>query len=160
MMKTDPRSALTSALAKAQETLNADIGGPFGAAILGPDGALVAVASNSVLGDHDPTAHAEINALREAGRVLKTHDLSGCTLVTTCYPCPMCLSAIVWSNIREVYYGATAKDAAAIGFRDDFIYDSFKEEAFDPGLIRLVPLDRERCLPLFEEYKHQQKQLY
>ena len=102
--------------------VNQGEGGPFGAVIL-KDGELIAVAHNTVIKTNDPTAHAEINAIREAGKKLSTHDLKDCILYATGYPCPMCLSAIIWANIKEVYYGTTLKDAEEIGFRDDFIYN-------------------------------------
>ena len=84
---------------KARETMNKNYGGPFGAVIV-KDNQVIAISSNSVLKDNDPTAHAEINAIREACHKLKTYDLTGCVLYATGYPCPMCLSAIIWSNIK------------------------------------------------------------
>ncbi len=137
---------------KALQTLNEGKGGPFGACIV-KDGEVVSVASNSVLGDNDPTAHAEINAIRQACKNLSTYDLKGCILYTTCYPCPMCLSAIIWSNIKQVYYGCTAKDADAIGFRDDYIYNFIKGNMQDTQILNLTQQDREQCLKLFEAYK-------
>lgn len=85
------KDVMDKAIAEAKKTMNADVGGPFGAAIIDSNGKIISVASNSVLKDHDPTAHAEMNAIRMAGEQLGTHDLTGCTLVTTAYPCPMCL---------------------------------------------------------------------
>ena len=98
---------------EARKTMNQNIGGPFGAVIV-KDNKVITVASNTVLGSHDPTAHAEVNAIRKAGQVLGTHDLSGCVLYATGYPCPMCLSAIIWANIKEVYYGTDLKEAEDI----------------------------------------------
>ena len=92
------------AINRANITMNQNVGGPFGAAIVTPDGRII-VASNTVLKDNDPTAHAEINAIRETCKTLGTYDLTGCILYTTAYPCPMCLSAIMWANIKTVYYG-------------------------------------------------------
>ena len=137
---------------RALETINNGLGGPFGACIV-KDGVVVSVSSNSVLGDNDPTAHAEINAIRQACKKLGTYDLTGCSLYTTCYPCPMCLSAIIWSNIKEVFYGCTAKDADAIGFRDDYIYDFIKGNMKNDKVLSLKQYDRERCLKLFDAYK-------
>ena len=97
-------------------------GGPFGAVIIDKDGNVIANGNNQVLLQNDPTAHAEIVAIRNACKVLNTYDLSDYILYTSCEPCPMCLSAIIWSNIKTVYYGCTKKDAGEIGFRDDFIY--------------------------------------
>ena len=143
---------------KARETMMKDYGGPFGAVIV-KNNEVIAIASNTTLKDNDPTAHAEINAIREACQKLKTYDLKGCTLYATGYPCPMCLSAIIWSNIKEVYYGTNLKDAEAIGFRDDFIYNFIRNDN-QGEILNLSKLDREECLKLFEEYKNNGKTIY
>ena len=143
---------MAKAIDKAQVTMNQNVGGPFGALIIDPAGNILSVSSNSVLRDHDPTAHAEINAIREATKKIGSHDLSGCTLYTTCYPCPMCLGAIIWSNIKKVYYGCTAKDADEIGFRDDFIYDFINGGAKDVKILDLENVERDSCLKIFKEY--------
>lgn len=96
-------------------------GGPFGAIIV-KDNEIVAKGCNQVTLKNDPTAHAEIEAIRAACLKLETFNLQGCEIYTTCEPCPMCLSAIYWAHIDKVYYGMTKKDAASIGFDDDFIY--------------------------------------
>ena len=96
-------------------------GGPFGAVIV-KDGEIVAGSANSVTRDNDPTAHAEVNTIRQACRKLGTFDLSDCVIYTSCEPCPMCLGAIYWARIGRIYYGNTKKDAADIDFADDFIY--------------------------------------
>ena len=98
-------------------------GGPFGAVITDKEGNIISVANNQVIKNNDPTAHAEVQAIREACKKLNTHDLSGHVLYTSCEPCPMCLSAIIWANIKEVYFACTRKDAGNIGFRDDAIYE-------------------------------------
>lgn len=105
----------------AKQNLITNNGGPFGAVVM-KDGKIIGVGNNRVLKNNDPTAHAEVMAIRDACKNLNTYDLSDCIMVTSCYPCPMCLSAIIWSNIKQVYYGNTKEDAADIGFRDDFIY--------------------------------------
>ena len=151
---------LEAAIARARETMNANIGGPFGAAIIDDKGNILSVSSNSVLRDNDPTAHAEVNAIREACRKVGTYDLSGCILYTTAYPCPMCLSAIIWANIKKVYFGCRASDAAKIGFRDDFIYRFIQQKCADQDVMSLKELDREACLELFQEYEKQQKIIY
>lgn len=92
-------------------------GGPFGAVVV-RDGLLVAEGWNRVLVHHDPTAHAEVEAIRAAGRVLGTHDLSGCEIFASCEPCPMCLAAVLWARIDRLFYANSAADAAAIGFDD------------------------------------------
>lgn len=97
------------------------MGGPFGAVIV-KDGMVVARSSNKVVPQNDPTAHAEISAIRLACQELNTHDLSGCEIYTSCEPCPMCLGAIYWARIDKIYFANTKADAAGIGFDDQFIY--------------------------------------
>lgn len=97
-------------------------GGPFGAVIT-RDGEIIATGVNRVTTRHDPTAHAEISAIRAACEKLNTFDLSGCEIYTSCEPCPMCLGAIYWAHIDKIYYGCNKQDAAAAGFDDSFIYD-------------------------------------
>lgn len=133
-------------------------GGPFGAVIVDKDEKIIANGNNQVLKQNDPTAHAEMVAIRNACKKLEKYDLSGYTLYTSCEPCPMCLSAIIWSNIKEVYYGCTKKDAGEIGFRDDAIYDYLKGENND--LINLEEMDRDECIKTFEEYKKQDRVIY
>ncbi len=133
-------------------------GGPFGAAIVDKDGKIIAIGNNQVLLKNDPTAHAEITAIREACKKLNTYDLSNCILYTSCEPCPMCLSAIIWSNIKEIYYGCTQEDAAEIGFRDEAIYEYLKGKNKD--LIRLKQMDREECIKTFNEYKKNNGVIY
>ena len=96
-------------------------GGPFGAVIV-KDGEIIAGSSNSVTIDNDPTAHAEVNTIRKACFKLRTFDLSGCSIYTSCEPCPMCFGAIYWAHLDKIYMGNDRKDAAKIGFDDDFIY--------------------------------------
>ena len=97
-------------------------GGPFGA-VIAKDGIIIAEASNSVTIDLDPTAHAEVNCIRQATRKLKTFNLEGCEIYTSCEPCPMCLGAIYWAHLDKIYYGNNKDDAADIGFDDSFIYE-------------------------------------
>ena len=97
-------------------------GGPFGAVIV-KDGEIIAAKANSVTIDNDPTAHAEINAIREACRKLGTFDLDDCVIYTSCEPCPMCLGAIYWAGIDRIYYANTRQDAEDIDFADNFIYE-------------------------------------
>lgn len=125
-------------------------GGPFGAVIVDNKGNIIANGNNKVLKDKDPTAHAEIVAIREACKILNTHNLSECTLYTSCEPCPMCLSAIIWSNIKNVYYACTKKDAADIGFRDDDIYEFIKG---NNNMISIKQIDRENCIEIMKQYK-------
>ena len=97
-------------------------GGPFGALIT-KDGKIIAEANNLVVSSHDPTAHAEVLAIRKAASILGTHDLTGCVLYASCEPCPMCLGAIYWSGIKRVFYAGGREDAADAGFNDKLIYD-------------------------------------
>ena len=149
---------MSKGIERARETMNKNIGGPFGAVIV-KDDEIISVASNTVLRDCDPTAHAEVNAIREAGKKLNTYDLTGCTLYATGYPCPMCLSAIMWSNINKVYYGTNLKDAENIGFRDDFIYE-FIRNGNQGKELDIENIDREECLKLFNEYKQNNSTIY
>lgn len=133
----------------AKNNLITNHGGPFGACIVKND-EIISVAGNEVLKNNDPTAHAEINAIRLACQRLKTYDLSDCVLYTTCYPCPMCLGAIIWSNIKEVYYGNTPEDADAIGFRDQDIYDFINNKN---TLLKMHNIDRDETIKVFLEYQ-------
>lgn len=133
------------------ENLKTNAGGPFGACIV-KDGKILGKGSNNVLSNNDPTAHAEIVAIREACQNLNSYDLSGCELYSTCYPCPMCLSATIWANIKKVYYGNTKEDAAKIGFRDDMIYDFIKNSSNDSNLLDLERIDKEETIKTFNEF--------
>lgn len=116
------------AIALSEESVSKG-GGPFGA-VIARAGTIVAEASNRVTLDNDPTAHAEVSAIRAATLRLGTFDLSGCDIFTSCEPCPMCLGAIYWAHLDNIYYANDRNDAAAIGFDDDFIY---KEIALKPA---------------------------
>ena len=125
-------------------------GGPFGAIIV-KENTVIATGQNSVVSKHDPTAHAEIQAIRAACGALQTHDLSGCTIYTSCEPCPMCLGAIYWARLDGVYYGASRKDACNAGFDDEFFYDQIGLEPSE----RRVPFTRalnEEALAPFREW--------
>ena len=135
----------------------ADEGGPFGAVIV-KDDTVISKAHNNVLSSNDPTAHAEINAIREASQKLDNFDLSGCTLYTTCMPCPMCLGAIMWARISNVYYGATEQDAAKGGFDDLHFYELLNKE--DKG-INLKQVDSKEAASLFDEWnKKENRTIY
>ena len=125
-------------------------GGPFGAVIV-KDGEIIAAQANSVTIDNDPTAHAEVNAIREACRSLGTFDLDDCVIYTSCEPCPMCLGAIYWAGIDRIYYANTRKDAEEIDFDDNFIY----EELAKPKSERVIPiiqLLRDEALSAFKAW--------
>lgn len=142
----------------ADKGISKNEGGPFGAVIVDKQGNVIANGNNKVLLEKDPTAHAEITAIREACKKINTYDLSDYILYTSCEPCPMCLSAMIWANINEVYYGCTKEDAAEIGFRDEAIYNFIKGK--DKTLLNLKQIDREECIKTFEEYKKNGGEIY
>jgi guanine deaminase len=123
---------MEQAIKKAEDNIALG-GGPFGAVIV-KDGQIVALGNNRVTLTNDPTAHAEVTAIREACKVLNTFDLSGCEIYTSCEPCPMCLSAIYWARIEKIYYGNTKTDAKNIGFDDSFIYDEIEKNPADRAI--------------------------
>ena len=145
------------AIELSKKNLKSNHGGPFGAVVV-KNGKVIGRASNAVLKSKDPTAHAEIMAIRDACKKIKSYDLSGCELYTSCYPCPMCLAAIIWSNIKMVYYGNTKIDAANIGFRDDFIYEYFKtlsNSKQNTKILKLKPLNHKEAKLVFDDFKNQ-----
>ena len=126
-------------------------GGPFGAVIV-KDGEIIAEGVNRVTANNDPTAHAEVTAIRAACSKLQTFQLEGCAVYTSCEPCPMCLSAIYWAGISKIFYGNTKKDADDINFGDDFIY----EEIAKPYAARRIPMMqflREEALAAFRAWE-------
>ena len=133
-------------------------GGPFGAVIVDSNGNIISNGNNKVLKNNDPTAHAEIVAIREACKKLNTYDLKDYILYTSCEPCPMCLSAAIWANIKTIYYGCTKEDANSIGFRDDIIYDYLKGE--NKNLVKLENINREECLKTFDKYSKENGIIY
>ena len=140
----------------AKNNLITNHGGPFGAVII-KDNKVIGKGANKVLLLNDPTAHAEIMAIRDASKNISSYDLSGCTLYTSCYPCPMCLSAIIWANIKTVYYGNTKIDANNIGFRDDYIYkyiSDIVENKSNENILKLMPLHREETIKTFDEFQN------
>ncbi|HAZ90894.1 MAG TPA: nucleoside deaminase [Eubacterium sp.] len=142
----------------ADDNLKTNVGGPFGACVV-KDGEVVGRGSNHVLANNDPTAHAEVMAIRDACKNLGTYDLSGCIVYTSCYPCPMCLSAIIWSNVKTVYYGNTKKDADKIGFRDDFMYEYIAQLTagfMESNLLDMQELDREETIKSFEAFERKE----
>ena len=122
-------------------------GGPFGAVIV-KDGEIIAGSSNSETIDQDPNAHAEVITIREACRKLGTFDLTGCTIYTSCEPCPMCLGAIYWARISRIFYGNTRKDARDIDFADDFIYEEL-DKPLAKRTVPIIPLLRDEALRTF-----------
>lgn len=127
----------------AKYSMDNNKGGCFGSVIV-KDGVIVGEGYNTVTSDNDPTRHGEINAIKNTCKNMRTFDLSGCELYTSAYPCPMCLGAIMWANIKTVYYGATAQDTGNIGFRDDFMYEWLNNKNED--FLRLIEMDRKECV--------------
>lgn len=128
------------------------LGGPFGAVVV-KDGEIIAQSGNKVTSTNDPTAHAEVSAIRIACTRLNTFDLSGCVIYTSCEPCPMCLSAIYWSRIGKIYYANTKVDAGDIGFDDKFIYDELEKPMEERSLpvIQLMRDEAQQAFKLWEQ---------
>lgn len=144
------------AIEEAYQGIEAGDGGPFGSVIV-KDGAIVGQGHNRVLVNNDPTCHGEMEAIRDACRNLGTYDLTGCELYTTAEPCPMCLGAVLWSNMDAVYFGCTREDSAEIGFRDDAFYRQLSGEE---ETVSLTEFDREACRQLFDDYSAGDAQRY
>ncbi|WP_118951768.1 nucleoside deaminase [Taibaiella helva] len=125
-------------------------GGPFGCVVV-KDGVVVGRGWNSVLAGNDPTAHAEVMAIRDACRNLETYQLSGCAIYTSCEPCPMCMGAIYWSRPEKVFYANTREDAARTGFDDSFIYDELVLP-LDQRKIPMIALDKTKALDVFQQW--------
>src|SRR4030095_1113397 len=121
-MTEDQKKFMLEAIRLSSDGMNLDIGGPFGCVIV-RNNEIIGRGNNQVTSTNDPTAHAEVTAIRNACRQLNTFQLEDCELYTSCEPCPMCLGAIYWSKIKKIYYACTRTDAASIGFSDDFIYN-------------------------------------
>jgi len=119
---------LRRAIQLAQENIASGRGGPF-AAVIVLDGEVIAEGANSVTSTNDPTAHGEVNAIRNACQALGTFSLAGCEIYTSCEPCPMCLAAIYWARLGAIYYGSNQLDAAKAGFDDAFLYEEIRKES-------------------------------
>lgn len=141
---------MQAAIELARKGMNSGHGGPFGSVIVKGD-AIVGRGYNSVLLENDPTAHAEVVAIRDACRHLNTFQLAGCELYTTCEPCPMCLGAIYWARPEKVYFACTHDDAANAGFDDSFIYEELGIPMSDRK-IPMITFGREVSMELFEEW--------
>jgi len=138
------------AIALSAEKMRAGLGGPFGA-IIGRDGKIIAEGHNQVTSGNDPTAHAEVVAIRAACRQLGSFNLQGCEMYTSCEPCPMCLGAIYWARLDRVYYANTRVDAAAIGFDDDHIYREL-DKPIDDRAVPFIHLESEEARQIFKEW--------
>ena len=150
---------MREAIKEAESNLLTDEGRPFSAIVV-KEGKIVGKGHNRVLKNNDPTCHAEVEAIREACRNLGTYDLTGCELYASSYPCPMCLGAIIWANIKKVYYANSAEDAGAIGFRDDYIYDFIEGKCQDKQVLELDQLGREEAIETFKRYQSANKTIY
>lgn len=131
--------------------------GPF-AAIIVKNNEIIATACNSVTSSNDPTAHAEVNVIRKASQILNTFDLSGCTIYTSCEPCPMCLGAIYWARISKVYYGNTKTDAKNIGFDDSFIYDEI-DLPIDKRKVEFIQLLPDKAIQAFKDWENNENKI-
>jgi len=132
-------------------------GGPFGAVIV-KDNEIIARGQNRVTSSCDPTAHAEVSAIRAASKALNTFDLSGCEIFTSCEPCPMCLGAIYWAHLDKIYYANTKTDAKNIGFDDSFIYDEIDLKPEDRKLSSETML-RDEAIKAFENWTNKEDKI-
>lgn len=139
------------AIQLSEQNVDQGKGGPFGAVVV-KDGKVIAKSANKVTSSNDPTAHAEVSAIRAACKKLKTFDLSGCVIYTSCEPCPMCLGAIYWARLDKIYYANTKVDAAAIGFDDQFIYEELDLE-MNQRKLPIVQLMREEAQIAFKKWE-------
>ncbi len=149
---------MKKAIELSREKMNSNEGGPFGAVIV-KDGKVIAEGWNKVTSSNDPTAHAEVTAIREACKNLDNFSLEGCEIYTSCEPCPMCLSAIYWARIDKIYYGNTRQDAAHIGFDDEFLYTEINQ----PIEKRKVPMsqtDYEEAIKVFKEWEAKEDKIH
>lgn len=136
------------AIELSEQNVKQGMGGPFGAVIV-KDSEIIAQSANQVIPQTDPTAHAEVSAIRLACKQLGTYNLQGCIIYTSCEPCPMCLGAIYWAHIDIVYYGNTKSDAASIGFDDHFIYKEL-ELPLEQRKLQITQLLRNEAQPAFK----------
>lgn len=146
------KNLMKEAIKLSREKMLANEGGPFGAIVV-KDNKIISRGWNKVTSGNDPTAHAEVVAIREACKTLNTFDLTGCEIYTSCEPCPMCLASIYWAHIDKIYYANTRKDAADINFSDDFLYQEISKPIEDREKPMLQVL-REEAITVFEQWKN------
>lgn len=149
-MTDDDRKFMARAIELAQNGVATNAGGPFGCVVV-KDGEIIGEGNNCVTSTNDPTAHAEVVAIRSACNALGAFQLESCTIYTSCEPCPMCLGAIYWARPARVFYACTRDDAAEIGFDDDFIYDELGKNSGDRKL-ELTNLMRDEALVVFNQW--------
>lgn len=157
MENTDSISFMREAIRLATENVSQRNGGPFGAIVV-KNGEIVGRGYNQVTAINDPTAHAEVMAIRDACHNLQTFQLDGCLLYTSCEPCPMCLGAIYWARPDKLYYGCSKDDAAAIAFDDAFIYEELNVP-LNERKIPMLPLSREEALVAFQLWEKNTKKI-
>jgi guanine deaminase len=143
------RDMMDLAIREAEAGIRYGHGGPFGAVVV-RDGRVIGKGHNRVIKNQDPTCHGEVEAIRDACRNTGSFDLEGADIYTTSEPCPMCLGAVLWAGIRNIYYGCNREDAEHIGFRDKVFYDTLEGGRM---AYRLIETRREECLNLFSEYR-------
>jgi guanine deaminase len=133
------------------EKMKSGEGGPFGAVVV-KNGKIIAEGWNQVTSANDPTAHAEVNAIRKACKALNTYSLQGCEIYTSCEPCPMCLSAIYWARLDKIYFANTREDAAKINFDDEFLYNEIGKQISDRK-IPMIQMNRDQAIKVFETWQ-------
>lgn len=148
------REFINRAIQLSEQGMDANDGGPFGAIVV-RDNKVIAEGVNKVTSSNDPTAHAEVVAIREACEKLQTFQLEDCVIYTSCEPCPMCLGAIYWARPKAVFYACTKEDAAKIGFDDDFIYDEI-DKRIEERNIKFINLNREEGNEVFRKWEEKE----
>ena len=150
-MRSNDNNYMQKAIDLAEKGMISGAGGPFGAVIV-KDGKIIGEGYNNVIATNDPTAHAEITAIRNACKALGSYQLEGCTLYTSCEPCPMCLGAIYWARPEKVFYACNREDAAGAGFDDHFIYDELGKNN-ENRKVHFENILRNKALPLFSAWR-------
>ena len=143
--------AMLAAIEEANHGITAQEGGPFGAVVV-KDGVIIGRGHNRVVAKNDPTAHAEVEAIRDACARLGDFNLAGAELYTTCYPCPMCLGALLWSRVKKVHYCLKPEDVAAIGFDDEAFYQALASQDYLAKFLIQQSFERDECLKMLENY--------
>lgn len=143
---------------RAIELANISTGGPFGAVIVNEEGKVIGEGHNEVTVNNDPTAHAEVVAIRRACANISNFNLEKCTIYTSCEPCPMCLSACYWARLNKIYYCNTREDAANIGFSDDFIYNEFEKKT-NERYIPIIKVNNTEAIKTFERWAKNEKKI-
>jgi tRNA(Arg) A34 adenosine deaminase TadA len=151
MITEQDKKFIERAISLSEKGMDNNAGGPFGAVVV-KNGEIIAEGYNQVTSSNDPTAHAEVVAIRKACENLGTFQLTDCVVYTSCEPCPMCLGAIYWARPKAVYYACTKEDAAAIGFDDQFIYDEIEKDISDRN-IKFINIEREEGQKVFNKWE-------